>query len=603
LSLSLPRHETGRSGALGKFRNSCVGLRLICLFILILITTSFATASSSLAWRNPHVDFKMLAPEWTVSHPTPSSVFLSHKSAKQFVLVTEYGSTLSTADAADYFQKQFARDAAANRSMELSLDRSDIMDLRASSGEFLGTVYGKTDFHVSGSDGGAGFFTERIWAEEGHVWQAVVISFANVAPDSLQTKILDDVMTAIGPKQSVSWLSFVIPDARASELGSSKAAAPPQEPSPAPPSSFFEAPSNKQCLAKPINPKRRGNPPHGLKFLDGSIQSCFAGGEEAVNKWVSTVKESFLNGVISVSRHAEENLRRHPCGELPAMGRGVLAIFAYQGELDAFNSCVTNAGTTAVIQSGRDLAVGTYQGAARLVNWYRAQKNPRAVITAILQQKLDGFLCLNADSQAQIVCEFATHAAGVVLGTALTAGAAAGLGAAAGTTLAARGVLAMNAGLNAAKLLMLAPLKILASPVAIVKLSLRAPSLARDIYSVTRSAASASAAAARLAQKSGMEFNDVVALVAQHEGSLSDLKKTLVAERQLGGSSRRAMEGQIEAASQRVREIENAYARELSKTTEDHGGIVRIITAAENKGLSRKNIAAVMHRAEAMCLK
>ena len=139
-----------------------------------------------------------------------------------------------------------------------------------------------------------------------------------------------------------------------------------------------------------------------------------------MKSWASTLQTSLLSGATTLTRHANENI--------------------------------------AVVQSGRDLVVSTYQGAARLADWYRAQTDVRTAIIAILQSKLDGFMCLNAEALLAVACEFTTHVVGFVLGTAETSGAVAGISAAEGTTLAARGALALQAGLNAAKALIAAPL-------------------------------------------------------------------------------------------------------------------------------------------------
>lgn len=105
--------------------------------------------------------------------------------------------------------------------------RTTRMENRATSSQHNGAVFGEPDFHLSPPDGKLGFFTERIWTEDGRVWQAVMICFASTAQDQTHASALDSVMDVMSPmRSSASWISFVLPEARAlQEVGVTRSTA------------------------------------------------------------------------------------------------------------------------------------------------------------------------------------------------------------------------------------------------------------------------------------------------------------------------------------------------------------------------------------------
>lgn len=446
--------------------------RLILLLITCVFAWSQAFAAESSAPLSLSIDKMNLhsqSKEWTATRPAIDRIFLTHSSKKKFILANEFGSRLSVKEVESYFLSSFARDAKIQRQREINVDDSVLQNFSADSFAKDGKRIGRVTYSMTFPESAAGF-TEYIWAEQGKVWQVVIVSLSSKlvpSPESYQSDI-DAIFEQIsGRNKTASWLQFIFPRSEARETLASGAMRG-TETVQTPPTHLgwvpgFRTPTREQCLSMNIPPEKLGMPP-GAKIVNAQfIRACGPGLKDGFDKTVDGARAMFIAGLKTVTSHAEAILAKHPCVEpdRPENVWDVARLTTYSVELQSYSTCLSSAGGRAIVVSSGDLAKAAVDGAASLINWIRTTEDKVATVIRMVQEKVDGFDCLNAHHQGQVACEFlgkvGTGAAAIIGTAAITGGASAFATAGSGLSAGARAIIAINGAGRSAKAVLMAP--------------------------------------------------------------------------------------------------------------------------------------------------
>ena len=419
-------------------------MRFVLTFILILIISPFANAGTKLL--APHLEASLKqSHDWTVTHPAPDRVLLVNKNQKQALLIKEYRSSLSVTVSENYLRDLFPKQAVAERLKQLKFKNLNIKNPVALTGIYRERRYGQFTFDLDLPDGVASF-NERIWPSQGRLWQVTMANYGEVIA-SPQTDKINEVMASVmdATLHKTSWLQFVLPDAYASEVVSAQTGQ-------AAPSSGR---TDNSCDAFEIDSSIRGESAPSIKVQMSSITGCMSGAGDAFPKMVESAKKAFVSSLEDITQKTEANLQRHPCTE-PEHAGGIAGWLTYSAEIESYNNCLESAGTTAIIQKAGDIVGQTASGVSALAQWVWTTKDPVAVIGAMIGNKVTGFECLNAATQAKMVCEFISKA---LIATATTV-ATSGMSATAVAALSgAKGAVVLEEGLRAARAALLLPPK------------------------------------------------------------------------------------------------------------------------------------------------